>query len=103
VYTSIARDQLDQLAELSKAVLPAQLDGIGDDPLPHSSVVMAQLSRRERQLLIELASDRSLPEIAEALFVSHNTVKTTASRLYRKLGVHSRQAAADIAHQLGLA
>jgi ATP/maltotriose-dependent transcriptional regulator MalT len=103
VYTSIARDQLDQLAELSKAVLPAQLDGIGDDPLPHSSVVMAQLSRRERQLLIELASDRSLPEIAEALFVSHNTVKTTASRLYRKLSVHSRQAAADIAHQLGLA
>ncbi|KJC62966.1 response regulator transcription factor [Agreia bicolorata] len=101
-YTTISRDQLVQLADLAGTDLPSQLSGLDNDPISRSSVILAQLSRRERQVLIELASNRSLPEIAEALFVSHNTVKTTASRLYRKLEVHSRKAAADIAHRLGI-
>jgi DNA-binding CsgD family transcriptional regulator len=29
-------------------------------------------------------------------------VKTTTGRLYRKLGVHSRKAAVDVAHRMGL-
>jgi DNA-binding NarL/FixJ family response regulator len=64
--------------------------------------VLASLTRRERQLLALLASDSSFKTIADALVLSPNTVKGTTSSLYRKLGVHSRQAAADIAHRVGL-
>ena len=44
----------------------------------------------------------SLQAIAESLFISKNTVKTTTSALYRKLGVNSRQAAVDLAQKAGI-
>lgn len=48
------------------------------------------LSPRELQVLAELATARSLPEIAQRLFVTHNTIKSHCKSLYRKLGVSSR-------------
>jgi DNA-binding CsgD family transcriptional regulator len=68
-----------------------------------NSAALASLTRRERQVLIHLASDHSLRDIAETMFISPNTVKGLTSGLYRKLGVHSRREAADIAHTAGLA
>ncbi|MEN2740532.1 LuxR C-terminal-related transcriptional regulator [Microbacterium sp. X-17] len=63
---------------------------------------LARLSKRERQVLTLLASEHSMTEIADTLFVSLNTVKTTVRRLYAKLGVHDRRRATDIAHRAGL-
>jgi DNA-binding CsgD family transcriptional regulator len=56
------------------------------------------LTPTERRVA-ELASQgRSNKEIAAALFVTPKTVDTQLSRIYRKLGVHSRTA---LAHRLG--
>lgn len=60
------------------------------------------LTPRERQILMALCHDRTAPQIAEDLGVSVNTVKTLTRRLYRKLGVGSRHAAAELAIQLRL-
>jgi DNA-binding CsgD family transcriptional regulator len=68
-----------------------------------SSEALASLTTKERQMLVYLASDISMSDIAEALFVSQNTVKSTRTRLYKKLRVNTRHEAAEIAYKAGLA
>ncbi|QAY74207.1 hypothetical protein ET445_13615 [Agromyces protaetiae] len=60
------------------------------------------LTPRERQVLGYLPSNMSHEEIAAALFVSVNTVKTHARSIYRKLGVDGRRAAVARARELRL-
>jgi DNA-binding NarL/FixJ family response regulator len=48
------------------------------------------LRRTERQVLDELVDGKSNAEIARVLSLSEGTVRTTASSLYRKLGVSNR-------------
>jgi LuxR family transcriptional regulator, maltose regulon positive regulatory protein len=48
------------------------------------------LSSRELDVLRLLPSALSLREIGDTLYVSHNTVKTHAKRIYRKLGADTR-------------
>ena len=55
------------------------------------------LTRREREVLAELANGGSYYDIAQALFVSENTVKTHLASVYRKLGVDRRGDALRIA------
>lgn len=60
----------------------------------------AALSGRERAVVRLLAAGRTVEEIAAELVVSPNTIKTQISSLYRKLDVHSREAAlAEAARQ----
>ncbi|KAM9866725.1 hypothetical protein ACIFOC_00490 [Leucobacter aridicollis] len=54
------------------------------------------LSKRERVVLAQLRTTRTLPEIAEALGVSKNTVRSQVRSIYRKLGVHSRKEAIHV-------
>ena len=44
-----------------------------------------------------IAQGRSKAYIAEALFLSENTVRTHAKNVYAKLGVHSKQELIDLA------
>lgn len=60
------------------------------------------ISRRELDVLTQLARGCSNEEIANNLFVSTNTVKTHLSNLYVKLDVKRRTQAIDKARQLGL-
>jgi LuxR family transcriptional regulator, maltose regulon positive regulatory protein len=48
------------------------------------------LSRQEQRVLRLLVAGQTYAEIAEALIVSPNTVKTQVSSIYRKLGVSRR-------------
>jgi len=48
------------------------------------------LSQREVEVLVLMAAGRTNKEIADALFVSANTVKTHCSNIYSKLGVSRR-------------
>jgi DNA-binding NarL/FixJ family response regulator len=60
------------------------------------------LSERERRVLGLIAAGCSNQEIASALLVSVNTIKTHIKRIYEKLQVNSRVAAVERARELGL-
>ena len=60
------------------------------------------ISEREYEVLELLARGRSNNEIAEALFVSLNTVKTHISNLYSKMNVSRRTQAIQKARDLGI-
>jgi DNA-binding CsgD family transcriptional regulator len=57
---------------------------------------------RELEILALIAKGMSNREIADALFVSENTVKTHSSRLFDKLSAKRRTQAVQIAKDLGL-
>ena len=75
-------------------------------PLPHGGDEAehdtAPLSNRERVVLQHLANRLTYAEIAEAMFISRNTVKTHAKSVYTKLGVDGRGHAVERAQELGL-
>ncbi|MDR2672816.1 MAG: helix-turn-helix transcriptional regulator [Coriobacteriales bacterium] len=56
------------------------------------------LSEREAAILRYLVQGRSYAYIAEQQFVSINTVKTHAKRIYAKTGMHSKQDLLDFAY-----
>jgi DNA-binding CsgD family transcriptional regulator len=60
------------------------------------------ITPREMEILQLIARGLSTREIAGALFVSENTVKTHASRLFDKLGVNRRIKAVETARALRL-
>lgn len=60
------------------------------------------ISPRELAVLHELAAGRSNKEIAAALHVSPNTIKTHVARLYEKLGASRRTEAIARARELGI-
>lgn len=60
------------------------------------------LSPRELEVLRLVASGRSNPEIAEALFLGEATVKTHLQHVFGKLGVADRTRAVTKAMELGL-
>jgi DNA-binding NarL/FixJ family response regulator len=60
------------------------------------------LTPRELEILGLIAHGLSTPEIAEKAFVSENTVKTHASRLFDKLGAKRRTQAVQIGKSAGL-
>ncbi|MEV5964391.1 LuxR C-terminal-related transcriptional regulator [Kribbella sp. NPDC051952] len=61
-----------------------------------------RLTPREADVLDQLALGSSYTEIAQALFITENTVKTHLISLYRKLGVEKRSAALRMARSVGL-
>jgi NarL family two-component system response regulator LiaR len=60
------------------------------------------ITPRELEILEHIARGMSTREIAAALFVSENTVKTHASRLFDKLSVNRRIQAIQAGQRLGL-
>jgi ATP/maltotriose-dependent transcriptional regulator MalT len=63
---------------------------------------MAQLTRREREVLTFLAQGLSNAEVAEHLFIAETTVKTHLARLMAKLDVREKAQAVAAAYQSGL-
>lgn len=61
-----------------------------------------RLTPREADVLDQLALGSSYTEIAQALYITENTVKTHLISLYRKLGVEKRSAALRVARSAGL-
>jgi LuxR family maltose regulon positive regulatory protein len=60
------------------------------------------LSPRERELLAELPTMRTVDEIAGSLYISASTVKTHLRNIYAKLGVGTRRDAIAAARRQGL-
>jgi LuxR family maltose regulon positive regulatory protein len=59
---------------------------------------LAELSEREQEVWRFLSTSLSMQEIADALYVSRNTLKSHVRSIYRKLGVSTREAAVGHAH-----
>lgn len=67
-----------------------------------NAALVEPLSEQEQRILRRLAAGESNAEIAEAMFISVNTVKTHVKNIYGKLGVNSRAEVRRAAQQLRL-
>jgi DNA-binding NarL/FixJ family response regulator len=65
-----------------------------DDAAPADSGDASLLSEREKEILALVAEGLTNPQVAERLYLSSRTVGQHLRSIYRKLGVHSRAAAA---------
>lgn len=65
-------------------------------------LIRPALTPREMDVLRLVARGRSNKEIAAAMFVAEETVKTHVKALFQKLNVHDRAAAVTVAAQRGL-
>ena len=63
---------------------------------------LAQLTERELQVLTGMSQGKSNAEIGRELFLSEDTVKTHARRLFRKMGVTDRAQAVAAGFRRGL-
>jgi two-component system, NarL family, response regulator LiaR len=69
---------------------------------PSSTTIVGQLSQRELEVLKLMVEGYSNPEIAAALYLSPNTVKTHIRGIMNKLAVDDRVQAAVVALRAGL-
>jgi len=72
---------------------PRAVEGAGPAPA---------LTEREMQVLTGMSRGRSNAEIGKELFLSEDTVKTHARRLFRKLGAADRAQAVAVGFRWGL-
>jgi len=49
----------------------------------------SELTDREKEVLAELCKGKSYKMVADALFISHDTVRHHIKNIYKKLQVHS--------------
>jgi DNA-binding CsgD family transcriptional regulator len=87
-----------EITVIREVPVPARAEFVRNE----QQVAALAITPRELDILDQIAAGKSTREIAEALFVSENTVKTHASRLYDKLGVNRRTQAVQHARRLGL-
>lgn len=103
----VPRDDLQALLTAARAQgMPQASELLRDlEVIPSvlpSSLPKVSLTQRELTVLLHLADGASLLDIAGALFISRNTLKTHLRSLYRKLGVGSREEALVEAGSQGL-
>ena len=110
-FAAIALEKLsgyrDAPSESGGMTLLARTRPDAHTPAPHrlDAVVNGariRLTAREADVLEQLALGSSYTEIAQALYITENTVKTHLMSLYRKLGVEKRSAALRVARTVGL-
>lgn len=87
--------------KLSPAIMPHVLTHMRKQQDP-AKEKFYQLTRREKDVLNEIANGKSNKEIAAALFISEKTVKTHVSNLLAKLEVADRTQAALFAVKYNL-
>jgi len=76
--------------------------GVDRAPAPLAVELLATLSPREREVLVELAAGLSNAEIGAALFMSEATVKAHVTRLLTKLDRTNRVQLAILARDAGV-
>ncbi|GHP00526.1 helix-turn-helix transcriptional regulator [Reticulibacter mediterranei] len=118
-YLRLFLDEGKELALLLRALLPslhekallvyvrqilgafAQESRSSDEQKVVDTMLLPEpLSPQEQKVLRLLVAGNSNAEMASALVVSINTIRTHVQSIYRKLGVHNRLAASAVANQL---
>jgi len=89
---------------LVEAIVSGELPGRRDTGAPRDGAGAAGgLTRREAEVLAEVAAGLSNGEIAAKLFISDTTVKTHVNHLLVKTGMRDRAQLVAYAYRLGLA
>ncbi|WP_159792899.1 helix-turn-helix transcriptional regulator [Puerhibacterium puerhi] len=94
-FTVLPHETLAELCRLTGTDPAELITPTGARPRPRAGLPLAivVLTDREREVLRALADGSTTSDVARALHVSTNTVRTHVKSLYRKLGVQSRDAA----------
>ena len=79
-----------------------QLPDLSDDTSGPVHAALGQLTPREQEVLLEVATGLSNTEIAEKLMVSEATVKTHVGSILAKLNLRNRVQAVIFAYDVGL-
>ncbi|QZN87378.1 response regulator transcription factor [Cellulomonas sp. C5510] len=88
-----------RMLELFAEELPS---AVADAARPRDDARLAELTQREREVLLAVAEGLSNAEVAQRLFLSEATVKTHVGRILAKLGVRDRVQAVVFAYESGL-
>ena len=108
VAPSITRRLLDKFVPMLGDGAGAGKAGTGSagkedgTAVPGNPVQFADLTEREREVLVQVAAGLSNAEIAKRLCVSEATVKTHVGRILAKLGLRDRVQAVVLAYETGL-
>lgn len=97
-------DVLDGGAPMSKAIAFKTLkliQHLGKEQAAEQKPIEFDLSKREMEVLTELAKGHSYQIIAEDLFISPKTVRKHIENIYRKLQVHNKLEAVQLAMKQG--
>jgi DNA-binding CsgD family transcriptional regulator len=93
------RAAAEQLAQRAGIELQIGPDG-ATTPTAEDPLAKLNLTAREREVLLLLASGHSNPQIAQELFISPKTASVHVSNIFAKLGVSSRVEAATYVSRL---
>ena len=97
ISPKVARTIVDKLMH------PPAVDKItAQDYQEEKHIPLHELSKREREVLMQISKGYTNKEIAEKLFIVEQTVKNHVSTIYSKLGVRDRVQALRLAIEAGL-
>lgn len=101
LHKDVSREEL--CAAVANALATAEMVA-DDDPmlLPRQQPQGPELTEREMQVLRGMAAGKSNAQIGRELYLSEDTIKTHARRLFRKMRVNDRAQAVASGFRLGL-
>jgi len=89
-------------ALLAPSVTRRLITDLARRPAGLDSHKVAHLTQREKEVMVEVARGLTNAEIAEALYISEQTVKTHVSNILTKLGLRDRAQIVIAAYESGL-
>ncbi|MEN8098563.1 MAG: LuxR C-terminal-related transcriptional regulator [Chloroflexota bacterium] len=100
----IMKELLQKIAEQKKIsdYVTFLLDSFLKEPISQRLGLIEPLSTREMEVMNLLITSLSVPEIADKMFLSPNTVRSHIKNIYGKLEVNRRMDAIEKAKELGL-
>jgi DNA-binding NarL/FixJ family response regulator len=100
LHKDVSREEL--CAAVANALATAELVGEVADRVAHEPPKGPELTEREMQVLRGMAGGKSNAQIGRELYLSEDTIKTHARRLFRKMRVNDRAQAVASGFRLGL-
>jgi DNA-binding NarL/FixJ family response regulator len=104
LHKDVAREEMCALVAnaLSEPSRPAEPPAAPAVSAVDPSVPVPELTERELQVLTGMAAGKSNAQIGRDLYLSEDTIKTHARRLFRKLGVGDRAQAVAFGFRSGI-
>lgn len=99
-HGAVAADGVHGHTALASA--PSPVVTLAELPVQATSHDEVSLTKREVEVLVGMSNGRSNAQIGQELFLSEDTIKTHARRLFRKLGAADRAQAVAIGLRRGL-